>query len=88
MPVDAIFNGPPTALTPNSGSGVASLGLDVTSGLLYFRTLSNGWAEVAGSGLGSFVSLSPAAVQTVSGSVEELILDNLKTSSKKREKTR
>jgi hypothetical protein len=55
---------------------VASLGLDVTSGILYFRTLSKGWAEVAGGGSGNFVSLSPTAIQTVSGSVEELILDN------------
>jgi hypothetical protein len=54
MALDAIFNGPPTDLTPNSGSGVASLGLDVTAGQLYFRTPNTGWQETAGgSGGGS-----------------------------------
>ena len=53
MALDAIFNGPPTDLTPNSGSGVASLGLDVTAGQLYFRTPQSGWQETAGGSGGS-----------------------------------
>jgi hypothetical protein len=52
MALDAIFNGPPTDLTPNSGSGVASLGLDVSAGQLYYRTPRSGWQETAGGSAG------------------------------------
>jgi hypothetical protein len=55
MALDAVFNGNPT--TPNVfSSGDASLGIDVNSGQLYFRsplTPVAGWQPVAGSGGGT-----------------------------------
>lgn len=53
MSFDSVFHGAPSS-EGFSSSGQASLGIDVSSGTLYFRTPSNGgWQPVAGGGGGT-----------------------------------
>jgi hypothetical protein len=78
MSLDAVFNGPPTSSTQPSGK--ATLGINASTGQLYYQSpSSDGWQQIAGGsggGSGNFVSLAPTAIQTVTGPTEELILDN------------
>jgi hypothetical protein len=79
MSLDAVFNGNPT--TPNvNASGDASLGIDVSTGQLYFRsplTPVAGWQPVAGGSGGSVTSDTVTNESGVSGSTVTAALNTL-----------
>jgi hypothetical protein len=68
MSLDSVFHGNPSSTVPSGGQ--ASLGLDVTSGELYFRSPSNGaWEPTVGG-----ISINPQ-VNTLSAGVPSSQLD-------------
>lgn len=82
MSFDSVFNGAPTS---NDGqavpSGIATLGIDISVGQLYYKTPSKaGWQEVAGGGgSGQFVELNPTADQIISGAHSLILSDPAST---------
>ena len=79
MSFDSVFHGDPSSAGGQSvSSGRASLGIDVTAGVIYFRTPENGgWVAIAGGsgGSGSGVPNNPAAIVTKTGNYQPAITD-------------
>ena len=81
MSFDSVFHGAPTS---NNGqavpSGIASLGIDVVSGQLYFRTPAvAGWQPTAGGSGGASTSDDVTNESSVSGATVTDALNQLLT---------
>jgi hypothetical protein len=84
MSFDSIFHGAPSSNGGQSVSGgAASLGIDVATGQIYFRTPSSGiWKPIPGGGSGGTVTSDQVTNEsTVSGSTVTQALDVLENGS-------
>jgi hypothetical protein len=79
MSFDSVFHGNPSSTGGQSvSSGRASLGIDVTAGVIYFRTPENGgWIPIVGGsgGSGSGVPNNPASVVETTGNYQPALTD-------------